>query len=119
MQPILSVTVWQKPCTSNVLADMLTKLWADRNLLTGAETVPGFEMAPWVGIIAPARTPKEIVERLSQETLAIMHDPQVVKQLTEQQVTPFALGPDRLGDLIRKDIDKWAGVIKNAGIKGE
>jgi tripartite-type tricarboxylate transporter receptor subunit TctC len=86
---------------------------------TVAETVPGFEMAPWVGIIAPARTPKEIVERLSQETLAIMHDPQVVKQLTEQQVTPFALGPDRLGDLIRKDIDKWAGVIKNAGIKGE
>ena len=37
-----------------------------------AETVPGFEMAPWVGIIAPARTPKEIVERLAQETLAIM-----------------------------------------------
>jgi tripartite-type tricarboxylate transporter receptor subunit TctC len=58
-----------------------------------AETVKGFEMAPWVGIVAPARTPKEIVERLSQETLSIMHDPQVVKQLTEQQVTPFALTP--------------------------
>jgi tripartite-type tricarboxylate transporter receptor subunit TctC len=84
-----------------------------------AETVPGFEMAPWVGIIAPARTPKEIVERLSQETLAIMRDPQVVKQLTEQQVTPFPLAPDQLGELIRKDLDKWAGVIKTAGIKGE
>jgi len=84
-----------------------------------AETVPGFEMAPWVGIVAPARTPKEIVARLAQETLAIMREPQVVKQLTEQQVTPFALGPDQLGDLIRKDLDKWAGVIKSAGIKGE
>ncbi len=84
-----------------------------------AETVPGFEMAPWVGIVAPARTPKEIVERLSKETLAIMHDPQVVKQLTEQQVTPFALGPDRFGELISKDLEKWAGVIKTAGIKGE
>src|SRR5262252_7113367 len=84
-----------------------------------AETVAGFEMAPWVGIVAPARTPKEIVERLSQETLAIMHDPQVVKQLTEQQVTPFALGPDRFGELISKDLEKWAGVIKTAGIKGE
>src|SRR5882724_4057136 len=84
-----------------------------------AETVPGFEMAPWVGIIAPARTPKEIVERLSQETLAIMHDPQVVKLLTEQQVTPFPQTPDQLGALIRKDLDKWAGVIKTAGIKGE
>ncbi len=76
-----------------------------------AETVKGFEMAP--------RTPKEIVERLSQETLAIMHDPQVVKQLTEQQVTPFALTPDRFGELIGKDLEKWAHVIKTAGIKGE
>src|SRR5216683_1799013 len=82
-----------------------------------AETVAGFEMAPWVGIVAPARTPKEIVERLSQETLAIMHDPQVVKQLTEQQVTPFALTPDRFGELIGKDLEKWAHVIKTAGIK--
>jgi len=92
-----------------------------QNCLDGAETVPGFEMAPWVGIVAPARTPKEIVERLSKETLtlAIMHDPQVVKQLTEQQVTPFALTPDRFSELISKDLEKWAGVIKTAGIKGE
>jgi len=81
--------------------------------------VPGFEMAPWVGIVAPARTPKEIVERLAQETLAIMHDPQVVKQLTDQQVTPYPLGSDELGALMRNDLDKWAGVIKTAGIKGE
>src|SRR5262249_37054431 len=85
----------------------------------GTGTVGGFEVAPWVGMVAPARTPKEIVERLSQETLAIMHDPQVVKQLTEQQVTPFALGPDRFGELIGKDLEKWAGVIKTAGIKGD
>jgi tripartite-type tricarboxylate transporter receptor subunit TctC len=84
-----------------------------------AETVPGFEMAPWVGIIAPAKTPNEIVGRLAKETLAIMHDPQVVKQLAEQQVTPFALDPDQLGELIRKDLEKWAGVIKTGGIKGE
>src|SRR5258708_12269702 len=72
-----------------------------------AETVAGFEMAPWVGIVAPARTPKEIVERLSQETLAIMHDPQVVKQLTEHQVTPFSLPPDRFPHLTGHDLAKW------------
>jgi tripartite-type tricarboxylate transporter receptor subunit TctC len=48
-----------------------------------------------------------------------MHDPQVVKQLTEQQVTPFALASDRFSELISKDLEKWAGVIKTAGIKGE
>jgi tripartite-type tricarboxylate transporter receptor subunit TctC len=84
-----------------------------------AETVPGFEMAPWVGIIAPARTPKEIVDRLAKETVAIMRDPAVVKQLTDQQVTPFALDPDQLDALIRKDLEKWAGVISTAGIKAE
>jgi tripartite-type tricarboxylate transporter receptor subunit TctC len=84
-----------------------------------AETVSGFEMAPWVGIIAPAKTPKEIVDRLAKETVAIMRDPAVVKQLTDQQVTPFALDPDQLDALIRKDLEKWAGVIKTAGIKAE
>src|SRR5215510_13784710 len=48
-----------------------------------AETVPGFEMAPWVGIIVPTRTPSEIVTRLSQETLAVMRDGEVVKLLNE------------------------------------
>src|SRR5438105_116196 len=84
-----------------------------------AETVPGFEMAPWVGIIAPARTSKEVVARLSQETLAVMRDPEVVKVLTDQQVTPFAIPPEPMEHLIRKDLDKWANVIKSAGIKPE
>ena len=48
-----------------------------------------------------------------------MHDPEVVKLLTEQQVTVMALGPDELGQLIRSDLGKWERVIKTAGIKGE
>lgn len=84
-----------------------------------AETVPGFEMAPWVGIIVPSGTPREVVGRLSQATLAIMRDADAVKLLTEQQVTTMPLGPDEFGRLIRKDLDKWEKVVKNAGIKGE
>ena len=64
-------------------------------------------------------TPKEVVARLSQETLAVMYDPEVVKVLTDQQVTPFALEPEPMEQLIRKDLDKWANVIKSAGIKPE
>jgi tripartite-type tricarboxylate transporter receptor subunit TctC len=86
---------------------------------TVAETVPGFAMAPWIGIVVPVQTPKDIVARLSQETLAVMRDPNVVKLLNDQQVTPMATGPDEFEALIRKDLDKWAGVIKTAGIKGE
>ena len=84
-----------------------------------AETVPGFEMAPWVGIIVPVRTPNEVVTRLAAETLAVMRDPEVVKLLNDQQVTPFALEQAEFEQLIRRDLDKWANVIKTAGIKPE
>jgi tripartite-type tricarboxylate transporter receptor subunit TctC len=84
---------------------------------TVAETVPGFTMAPWVGVIAPAKTPKEVVERLSKEILAVMRDPQVIKHLADQHVTPYALDAAEMGELLRKDTEKWAAVIKSAGIK--
>ena len=87
------------------------------NLPTVAETVPGFEMAPWVGIIVPAKTPKPIVERLSKEVRAVMADPQVVKILGEQQIAINAIDTDELTALIKKDIEKWATVVKKAGIK--
>ena len=89
------------------------------NIPTIAETLPGFDMAPWVGIIVPAGTPKAIVDRLAKETLAVMNDPAVVKQFTDQQLTVMTLEQDRFADLIRKDLEKWGKVVKTAGIKME
>ena len=86
---------------------------------TVAETVPGFAMAPWIGIIVPQRTPKDIVSRLSAETLAIMRDPDVIHLLNEQQVTPMASGADAFEQLIRSDLDRWGNVVKSAGIRVE
>jgi tripartite-type tricarboxylate transporter receptor subunit TctC len=84
-----------------------------------AETVPGFSMAPWVGIIVPAKTPNDVVARLTRETLAVMHEPEVIRLLSEQQVTPMAIAADEFGGLIKKDLDRWRDVIKTAGIRGE
>jgi tripartite-type tricarboxylate transporter receptor subunit TctC len=89
------------------------------NVPAVAETLPGFEMAPWAGIIVPAKTPKEIVARLSQETIAVMRDPEVVKLLTEQQLTPYSLDAAAFENLVKQDHEKWATVIKTAGIKPE
>src|SRR5215470_6969164 len=86
---------------------------------TVAETVPGFSMAPWIGIIVPVKTPKEVVARLGEAMLAVMHDPEVIKVLNEQQVTPMPTGSEEFEGLIKKDLDRWANVIKTAGIKGE
>jgi len=86
---------------------------------TIAETVPGFEMAPWVGIIVPAGTPKAIVDRLTKETLAVMSDPAAVKQFTEQQLVVMTLEQDHFAELIKKDLEKWGKVTKAAGIQME
>jgi len=86
---------------------------------TVAETVPGFTMAPWVGIIVPSKTPKEIVAQLSEATVAVMHNPEVVKLLNDQQVTPMSMRPPEFEGLIKSDLERWEKVIKSAGIKGE
>jgi tripartite-type tricarboxylate transporter receptor subunit TctC len=82
-----------------------------------AETVPGFEMAPWTGIFVPAKTPKEIVDRLSKELQTIMKSPEVVKLLTDQYVLPFPSTPEQFTALIKADTEKWGKVIKDANIK--
>ena len=86
---------------------------------TIAETMPGFEMAPWVGLVVPAGTPKDIVDKLTAETVAVMHDPVVVKQFTDQQLVVMVLEKEKFGDLIRKDTEKWGKVVKSAGITVE
>jgi tripartite-type tricarboxylate transporter receptor subunit TctC len=84
-----------------------------------AETVPGFEFAAWVGIFAPAKTPPEIVARISRETAAFLKDPEVLKIFSEQQIVASYRDSDDFAAYIRKELDKWAGVIKTLGIKGE
>ena len=76
-------------------------------------------MAPWVGIIVPTKTPSDVVARLTRETLAVMREPEVIRLLSEQQVTPMAIATDEFGGLIKKDLDRWRDVIKTAGIRGE
>jgi tripartite-type tricarboxylate transporter receptor subunit TctC len=84
-----------------------------------AETVPGFEFAAWVGIFAPAKTPPEIVARISRETAAFLKDPEVMKIFGEQQIVASYRDSDDFAQYIRKELDKWAGVIKTLGIKAE
>ena len=84
-----------------------------------AETVPGFEMSAWVAIFVPAKTPKDVVARLSQEVAALLKDPDVMKIFAEQQILAFYKDPDDLARYIKVELEKWDRVIKTAGIKGD
>ena len=88
---------------------------------TISETIPGFRVTSWAGIIVPAKTPKAIVDRLHQEITAVMADPEIVKRMEVQQITPFSLEQSAFVDLVKADMDKWAKVIKttNIGIEGK
>ena len=79
-----------------------------------SETIPGFDMAPWVGIILPAGVPKPIVDRLTKEILAVMKDPAAVKKFTDQQLVVMTLPGEQFTALIKKDSDKWEKVVKTA-----
>jgi tripartite-type tricarboxylate transporter receptor subunit TctC len=84
-----------------------------------AETVPGFQMAPWVGIVAPAGTPQRVVDRLAHEMEVVMGNPAIAKQFSDQQLTVMCLTKDKFANLIKGDLDKWQKVVTEANIKLE
>jgi tripartite-type tricarboxylate transporter receptor subunit TctC len=89
------------------------------NVPTVAETVPGFDVTPWVGVFVPAKTPKEIVARLSKEVDALLKDPEVVKIFDANQIRAAYLDSEPFTRQIKKETDDWEKVIKTLGIKVE
>ncbi len=84
-----------------------------------AEILPGYEVLGWNGILAPAATPAPIVQRLNRDIRAVLAEPEVLRQLAQQGADPAPSDPDSFGRRIREDIAKWAGVIRDAGIRPE
>jgi tripartite-type tricarboxylate transporter receptor subunit TctC len=87
------------------------------NIPTVAETIPGFDVTPWVGLFAPAKTPKEIVARLSAEVAALLKDPAVVKIFKASQINAAYLDSEPFAKQIKTETDNWETVIKTLGIK--
>ena len=81
--------------------------------------VPGYESTIWLGIMAPAGTPKPIVERLNAEINKAIERPDVKAAWDKQGAVPLVLSPSEFDAYLRKDIEKWAQVVKSAGIKPE
>ena len=79
----------------------------------------GFESGTWNGLLAPAGTPKEIVDRLYQQTTAALTDPKVREWFAAQGANPVGSRPDEFADFIASEIRRWAAVIERAGIKAD
>ncbi|HUQ24218.1 MAG TPA: tripartite tricarboxylate transporter substrate binding protein [Burkholderiales bacterium] len=78
---------------------------------------PGYEALNWYGYLAPAGTPKEIVDRLAREIAKALANPKVIDQMEKTGVEPLAMPPDEFGRYIKREFDTWGKVVKEAGIK--
>jgi tripartite-type tricarboxylate transporter receptor subunit TctC len=82
-----------------------------------AEFVPGYEASSWYGLGTPRNTPAEIVEKLNREIDAALADPKMKTRLADLGGTTVALSPADFGKFIAEETEKWAKVVKFAGIK--
>lgn len=87
------------------------------NVPTVGETLPGFEVNAWTGVGVPRGTPGPIIERLNREINAGLADPVIKARLAEVGGTPLFYTPSELGALVARETNRWADLIKRAGIR--
>jgi len=81
--------------------------------------VPGYEMDSWLGILAPAGTPRPVIERLNADFDRALRVPQVREKLAAQGMDVTGGTPQEFAAVIRADFEKWSRVVKAAGIKAD
>jgi tripartite-type tricarboxylate transporter receptor subunit TctC len=81
--------------------------------------VPGYEVANWIGIVAPAGTPPALVDRLNKEISAIQDLPDVQKQFATEGAEVVRMTPADFGTFTATEMAKWERVVKERGIKAE
>ena len=84
-----------------------------------AEFVPGYEAGGWYGIGVPKNVPAEVVDRLNREINAGLADPKLKTRLAEFGYVTFGGSPAEFRNMIAQEIDKWARVLKFAGLKAD
>ena len=86
---------------------------------TVGDFVPGYEASAWFGRRRPENTPAEIIDKLNREINAALADPKIKARITDLGGTVLAGSPADFGKFIADETEKWAKVIKFAGIKAD
>ncbi|MGZ5176237.1 MAG: tripartite tricarboxylate transporter substrate-binding protein, partial [Burkholderiales bacterium] len=79
---------------------------------------PGMESSVWFGLLAPARTPKPIIDRINRDVVDSLKMPEARDALLAQGAEPVPTTPQEFDTFLKAEIRKWGKVIKDAGIKG-
>lgn len=79
--------------------------------------LPEYEATAWFGLLAPAGTPRPVVDKIQAAVKAAVETPEVAKRLTEMGVQPMSTGPDEFRTFIASEMTKWGAVVERAGVK--
>jgi tripartite-type tricarboxylate transporter receptor subunit TctC len=83
------------------------------------ETVPGYDVEVWFGVVAPAGVPKNLVASLNADINAVLALADVQRRFAEQGVRVIGGSPERFGTYLRGQAQRWAKVVKEAGLQVE
>lgn len=81
--------------------------------------LPNFEVSTWYGVLAPAGTPRAIINRLNTELVKIMQVPELKERLAAMATDPVTSTPEEFAELIKQEISRWAKVVREAGLKAD
>ncbi|HEY6721438.1 MAG TPA: tripartite tricarboxylate transporter substrate binding protein [Burkholderiales bacterium] len=80
---------------------------------------PGYEATNWYGLVAPAKTPKDIIERVNREFVKTLNAPDIREQLLSHGEEPTPTTPEEFGRFMQRELATWGKVVKEAGIQAE
>jgi tripartite-type tricarboxylate transporter receptor subunit TctC len=84
---------------------------------TIAETLPGFASSAWFAVVAPPKTPRAVVEKISADIAEAIRSPDVAKRLGELSAVPVGSTPEASARFMREEVERWGGVVKAAGVR--
>jgi len=79
----------------------------------------GFEVTAWQAILAPAKTPADILQRISAETAKVMRQPEVLAKLATQDALPVGSSPGEYSAYLRSELERWKNVVRVTGARAE
>ena len=86
---------------------------------TLAETIPGYETVQWYGVMAPAKTPRPIIQRLNSESIKALQDTNMTSRILESGALPLGSTPEEYQTYVGNELERWTKLIRSAGVKVE
>ena len=93
--------------------------WALPDVPAIAETLPGYDVSLWYGLMAPAGTPKPVIDKISNEVAAILKQPETLKALHQMGVDPADVSSAHFQALYESEVKRWTTVVREANVKLE